>query len=137
MVFCHFRYFHFCNTDISFVKTMNFPSSTTLQIFMICKPFRYICCLLFLNWGNMKYFISLIFRIGANGYCSIANWGYIYYQVSKNGSLKMLLCLFGIFILATLTLICWKLYEKTFLRTKAFFKIIFWSYSKILPCHNI
>ena len=66
------------------------------------------CCLLFLNSGNMKYFVSLISRTCAHGYWSIANWGYLHHRVSKNGSLKMLLCLFGILILATLTLILLK-----------------------------
>ena len=94
MLFCHFQYFKFCNTDMSFVKMTNFRSSTMLKTFMIWKPFICIwkkspfCCLFFLNSGNISYFVSLNSRISANSYCSIANWGYLYYQVSKNGSLK-------------------------------------------------
>ena len=37
MLFCHFSYFHFWNTDMSFAKKMNFPSITMLLNFMILK----------------------------------------------------------------------------------------------------
>ena len=37
MLFCHFSYFHFCNTDMSLAKKMNFPSITMLLNFMILK----------------------------------------------------------------------------------------------------
>ena len=43
MLFCHFRYFHFFNIDMSFDKMTNFPSFPMLQIFMIWKPFTCIC----------------------------------------------------------------------------------------------
>ena len=107
-VFSFFQHWHvFCqNDEISkFFYVTIFYDLETSHIHLQKSQFF---CLLFLNSGNMNYFISLISRICANGYCLIANWGYIYYQISKNGSLKKLLCLFGIFILATLTLILLK-----------------------------
>ena len=116
MLFCHFRYFHFCNTDMSFVKMTSFPSSTMSQIFMILKNFTYICknpilLSVISKFRKQKEFRFFNSRICANGYCSIANGGYIYYQVSKNWFLKMLLCL--LVILATVILILLKTLWKT------------------------
>ena len=106
-VFSFLQHWHvFCqNDEFSKFYCYNFLWSGNLSHIFTKSRF---CCLLFLNSGNRKYFGSLVSRIYANGNCSIANWGYIYYQVSKNGSLKILLCLFDIFILATLTLILLK-----------------------------
>ena len=98
----HFLYFQFCNTDMSFLKITNFPSSTMLQIFMIWKPFTYIRKKSVLLSIISKFLVSLIFRICANSYCSVSNDVTYIINFQKKRIVKMLLYLFGIFILATL-----------------------------------
>ena len=104
-VFSFLQHWHVsCQNDefFMFYDVANFYNPETFHIDLQKKPVLFS---IISKFRKYEYFISLISRICANGYWSITNWGYIYYQVSKNGSLKMLLCLLGIFNLATFTLI--------------------------------
>ena len=122
-VFSFFQHWHVFWQNDEFSKFSYVTNFYDLETFHVHLQKSQFYCLLFRNSRNIKYFISLISRIRANGYWSISNWGYIYYQVSKNRSLKILPCLFHIFILATLTLILLKtLWKKLFFGRKPFLR---------------
>ena len=57
-----------------YLETFQSKKAVLWMFTQICKK-KVFCCLLFLNSGNMTYFVFLISRIYTNGYWSIANWG--------------------------------------------------------------